>query len=122
MTNNIDESDIEGTLLTIGIPANLAGFAYITYAETLVLEQPDYLHSIVKCLYYDVAKHFNTTPSRVERCIRHAIQVAWLRGDYDFITYLFGNSVDPMKGTPTNSQFIARMYYYFLRNSTNRAA
>lgn len=108
--------EIQDVLLQIGIPANLMGFAYITNAVQLVLADPNELQHIVKGLYVDVAGNCASTPIRVERAIRHAIHVAWEQGDIEFIEMLFRNSVNPLKGSPTNAQFIARMYYYFINN------
>ena len=109
-------NEIQELLLQIGMPANLAGFAYITSAVQLVLADSNRLQCIVKGLYSSVANTYDTTPQRVERGIRHAIAKAWSQGDIEFIQFLFRNSIDPMKGTPTNTQFIARLYYYFANN------
>lgn len=108
--------EIQDVLLQIGIPANLVGFAYITRAVQLVLVDSSELQCIVKGLYVNVANDYNTTPQRVERGIRHAIEKAWSQGDIQFIQYLFRNSINPLKGTPTNTQFIARLYYYFVNS------
>lgn len=108
--------EIQDVLLHIGIPANLLGFAYITCAIQLTLSDPNELHHIVKGLYVDIAENCQSTPIRVERAIRHAIQVAWTQGDIEYIEGMFKNSVNPMKGSPTNAQFIARLYYYFLNS------
>lgn len=105
--------EIQDVLLQIGIPANLSGFAYITCAVQLVLLDSSELHNVVKGLYVGVANNCDSTPQRVERSIRHAIEVAWTHGDLDYIDDLFRSSVNPLKGQPTNSQFIARLYYYF---------
>lgn len=108
--------EIQDVLLHIGIPANLSGFIYITSAVQLVLLDSSELHHIVKRLYVDVANNCNSTPQRVERAIRHAIEVAWTYGDLDYIDDLFKSSVNPLRGQPTNSQLIARLYYYFINN------
>lgn len=108
--------EIQDVLLQIGVPANLAGFAYITSAVQLVLADSNRLQNIVKGLYVSVANIYNTTPQRVERGIRHAIARTWSQGNVEFIHFLFKNSVNPLKGTPTNTQFIARLYYYFVNN------
>ena len=105
--------EIQDVLLQIGMPANLMGFAYLTRAIQVALEDPDALHHIMNKLYVEVAEDYHSTPSRVERTIRSAIEVAWTYGDLDYIDSLFKNSVNPMKGQPTNSQLIARLYYYF---------
>lgn len=105
--------EIHDVLLQIGMPANLIGFAYATRAVQLVLANSDELQCIVRGLYVHVANDCNTTPQRVERALRHAIGVTWSHGDVEFIQALFKNSVNPLKGQPTNTQFIARLYYYF---------
>lgn len=99
-------------LLSIGIPPNLFGYAYITYAIELLLQDSEYRHYITKGLYVDIATKFKTTPSRVERAIRHAISVAWLHGNMELINHVFKNCVRPDKGVPTNSVFLARLFYY----------
>lgn len=115
--NALDNTkEIQDVLLQIGIPTNLSGFAYITCAVQLVLIDSSELHHIVKGLYVDIANNCHSTPQRVERSIRHAIEVAWTYGDLDYIDGLFRSSVNPLKGQPTNSQFISRLYYYFLNN------
>lgn len=101
-------------LLHIGVPAHLYGYGFIIYALELILLDPDLLHHVTKGLYIDVAQKFNTNPSRVERAIRHAISVAWLHGDITFINELFRNSISPDKDTPTNTMFLARLYYYIV--------
>lgn len=105
--------EIQDVLLHIGIPANLLGFAYLTRAVQVSLRNPDILHHIMNGLYADVANEYHSTPMKVERTMRHAIEVAWTYGDLEFIDELFQSSVNPLKGQPTNSQFIARLYYYF---------
>ena len=103
---------IQDTLLSIGIPPNIYGYAYITYAVELLLKESEYQHYVTKGLYVDIAQKYRTTPSRVERAIRHAISVAWLHGNSDFIYHIFRNCVRADKGTPSNSVFLARLYYY----------
>lgn len=106
--------EIQDLLLTIGTPTNLKGFKYITYAVQLILQDPDNATiKIVDGLYVDVAKKYQTTASSVERGIRHAIGVTWQRGNLEYIYKLFKNSISPLKGSPTNTQFIMRLYYYF---------
>lgn len=105
--------EIQDVLLQIGMPANLLGFIYFTKAIQVALEHPDALHHIMNELYAEVAEECHSTPSKVERTMRHAIEVAWTYGDLDYIDFLFKNSVNPLKGQPTNSQFIARLFYYF---------
>ncbi len=91
----------------IGIPAHIKGYHYLREAILLSLEDDQMLESITKLLYPTVAKKFNTTASRVERAIRHAIETAWDRGDLETIQTLFGYTVAVGKGKPTNSEFIA---------------
>lgn len=91
----------------IGIPAHIKGYLYLREAITMVIEDMDYLGAITKELYPSIAVKFNTTPSRVERAIRHSIEVAWSRGRVDVINKLFGYTVNDHKGKPTNSEFIA---------------
>ena len=91
----------------IGIPAHIKGYHYLRQAILLSYDDPDMLESVTKLLYPTVARHFNTTASRVERAIRHAIETAWDRGDLDTIQNLFGYTVSVGKGKPTNSEFIA---------------
>lgn len=91
----------------IGIPAHIKGYQYLRYAIIMVVEDLDIINSITKELYPTVAKDFNTTPSRVERAIRHAIEVAWDRGDTEVLNSFFGYTIANSKGKPTNSEFIA---------------
>ena len=107
-----DEETIHETLLLIGIPSNLKGFRYITYAEQMMADDPDLMFHVVDGLYRGIAIQFDTKPACVERAIRHAIAVAWTYGNLEFINELFRYSVNPNKGTPTNSQFISRLYFY----------
>lgn len=109
-TNNNDgnlESRITKIIHEIGIPAHIKGYLYLREGITLVIEDMDFLGAITKELYPHIAIKFNTTPSRVERAIRHAIEVAWTRGKVDTINQLFGYTVSNNKGKPTNSEFIA---------------
>ena len=101
------ESKITKIIHEIGVPAHIKGYLYLREAIGLVIKDMDYLGAITKELYPHVAEKFNTTPSRVERAIRHAIEVAWTRGNIDTINHFFGYTVDNNKGKPTNSEFIA---------------
>lgn len=94
-------------LRNIGVPANIKGYDYIKEAVGLVLEDPNLLGYITKGLYPAVAKEYETTYSRVEKDIRHAIEVTFDRIDHDTVRECFGNSYSPLKGKPTNSEFIA---------------
>ena len=91
----------------IGIPAHIKGYQYLRHSIMLVIENLDVINSITKKLYPTVASDFNTTASRVERAIRHAIEVAWDRGDTEVLNSIFGYTVANSKGKPTNSEFIA---------------
>lgn len=91
----------------IGIPAHIKGYHYLRDAIMMAVEDMDVLNAITKILYPTVAKKYRTTSSRVERAIRHAIEVAWSRGKLDILDDLFGYTVSNGKGKPTNSEFIA---------------
>lgn len=107
----MDECDMEVVVTDIihqiGIPAHIKGYHYLREAILLSLSDQEMLESVTKSLYPSVAKKFDTTPSRVERAIRHAIETAWDRGDLDTIQTMFGYTVSGGKGKPTNSEFIA---------------
>ncbi len=91
----------------IGVPAHIKGYHYLREAIILSVNDSEMLESVTKVLYPSVAKKFKTTPSRVERAIRHAIEIAWDRGDIDTLNSFFGYTIDVGKGKPTNSEFIA---------------
>lgn len=91
----------------VGVPAHIKGYQYLREAIIMSVMDMDMLNSVTKILYPEVAKRYKTTPSRVERAIRHAIEVAWSRGKVDTIEELFGYTVSIGKGKPTNSEFIA---------------
>lgn len=91
----------------LGIPAHIKGYLYLRDAIIMVVDRVDLLSRITKELYPTIAEKYSTTPSRVERAIRHAIEVAWDRGNVDFIEKVFGHTIDQEKGKPTNSEFIA---------------
>ena len=101
------EDDVTQLLHEIGIPAHIKGYQYLRDAITISVEEEDMLVSVTKVLYPTIAKKHGTTSSRVERAIRHAIEVAWNRGKMDTINELFGYSIQAGKGKPTNSEFIA---------------
>ncbi|HLR40401.1 MAG TPA: sporulation transcription factor Spo0A [Virgibacillus sp.] len=101
------EANITNIIHEIGVPAHIKGYMYLREAITMVYNDIELLGSITKVLYPDIAKAFNTTASRVERAIRHAIEVAWSRGNIDSISALFGYTVSISKAKPTNSEFIA---------------
>ena len=101
------ETDITNLIHEIGVPAHIKGYQYLREAIMMSVEDMEMLNSITKILYPTIAKKYQTTPSRVERAIRHAIEVAWSRGKMDTIDELFGYTVNGGKGKPTNSEFIA---------------
>ncbi len=91
----------------IGVPAHIKGYQYLREAIILSVDDPEIMSSVTKVLYPTVAKTFKTTSSRVERAIRHAIEVAWDRGDLDVLSSYFGYTIQNSRGKPTNSEFIA---------------
>ena len=101
------ESSITNIIHEVGVPAHIKGYQYIREAITLAVNDIDVINSVTKQLYPTLAKKFKTTPSRVERAIRHAIEVAWTRGSMDTNNEMFGNTISATKGKPTNSDFIA---------------
>ncbi len=109
---NAETNTIHEILLSIGIPPNLLGYMYLVEALHMILSNPLYLKHVTKGLYIDIAHKYGSTSSRVERAIRHAINIAWLRGNVHVIDQIFINCVNPGKGVPTNSLFLARLFYY----------
>ncbi len=101
------ESDVTEMIHEIGVPAHIKGYQYLRDAIMMAVRDMEMLNSITKVLYPTIAKNHQTTPSRVERAIRHSIEVAWSRGKMDTIDELFGYTVSTGKGKPTNSEFIA---------------
>lgn len=91
----------------IGIPAHVKGYQYVRESIIMIVHEPTLINKITYGLYPEVAKRYNTTPSRVERAIRHAIEIAWDRGDLEILQKWFGMTVCSLKGRPTNSEFIA---------------
>ncbi len=106
MDRNI-ESDVTAIIHDVGVPAHIKGYQYLREAIIMSVNDTEMLNSITKILYPTIAKKFQTTSSRVERAIRHAIEVAWNRGRMDTIDELFGYTINAEKGKPTNSEFIA---------------
>ena len=104
-SNNI-KSSITKTLHDLGIPSHIKGYQYIRDGVEIIFDRPDIIGGITKELYPELANKFETTVSRVERAIRHAIEVSWNRGDWDLMEELFGHSVDIDKAKPTNSEFM----------------
>ena len=101
------EKEITNIMHDIGVPAHIRGHQYLREAILLSIYNQDLLGAVTKTLYPSVATTYNTTPSRVERAIRHAIEVAWSRGRLDTLQNVFGYTINVTKGKPTNSEFIA---------------
>lgn len=101
------ESMVTEVIHEIGVPAHIKGYQYLREAIILSVNNMEMINAVTKVLYPEVAKTFETTPSRVERAIRHAIEVAWDRGDIEILQKFFGYTVSNIKGKPTNSEFIA---------------
>jgi len=101
------ERQVTAIIHDIGVPAHIKGYQYLREAIRLTVEDMDSINAVTKILYPAVAKKFGTTASRVERAIRHAIEVAWDRGDLEVLQKYFGYTVSNAKGKPTNSEFIA---------------
>ena len=101
------ERDVTNMIHDIGVPAHIRGYQYLREAIQMSVKDMDMLGSITKTLYPEIAKKYETTPSRVERAIRHAIEVAWNRGRMETLDALFGYTINTGKGKPTNSEFIA---------------
>lgn len=103
------EAWVDSVFLTIGIPQNVQGYDYLMAAILLATDEPELLRHMTRGLYPRVAGLFNTTASRVERSIRHVIELAWSNGETETLNRLFGHTVGVAKGKPTNSNFIAIM-------------
>lgn len=101
------ETEITNVIHEIGVPAHIKGYMYLREAITMVVKDMELLSAVTKELYPSIAKKYNTTASRVERAIRHAIEVAWSRGQVETINKIFGYTIHNDKGKPTNSEFIA---------------
>lgn len=108
LNQNADmESQVTKIIHQIGVPAHIKGYQYLRTAILMTIEDNDIINSVTKVLYPTVAKKYGTTTSRVERAIRHAIEVAWDRGDVDTLNSYFGYTIQNSRGKPTNSEFIA---------------
>ena len=101
------EALVTNVIHEVGVPAHIKGYQYLREAIMMVINDIDVINQITKQLYPDIAQRYHTTPSRVERAIRHAIEVAWGRGDGQAVENIFGYTVSAAKGKPTNSEFIA---------------
>ena len=102
-----DELTVTEILHQIGVPAHIKGYQFLRDAILLTMDEPDYINAVTKRLYPEIAKKNGTTASRVERAIRHAIEVAWDRGDVDTLNSYFGYTIHNLRGKPTNSEFVA---------------
>lgn len=116
------EAVVTEVIHEIGVPAHIKGYQYLREAIILTINDMDVINAVTKVLYPEVAKKFNTTPSRVERAIRHAIEVAWDRGDIETLQRFFGYTVSNIKGKPTNSEFIAMISDKLSLNMTTLSA
>ena len=101
------EAQVTKIIHQIGVPAHIKGYQYLRCAILMTIDDGDIINSVTKVLYPAVAKKYQTTTSRVERAIRHAIEVAWDRGDVDTLNSYFGYTIQNSRGKPTNSEFIA---------------
>ena len=108
-SNNTIKLKITDMLHNLGIPSNLKGYSYIRDGIEMMYNDTSVMGAITKELYPRLARSYETTSSRVERAIRHAIEISWSRGDYDYMEELFGNSVDCDKSKPTNGEFIVTL-------------
>ena len=110
-SNNKSEENLEALVTNVihevGVPAHIKGYQYLREAIIMVVNDIDVINQITKSLYPKIAEKFTTTPSRVERAIRHAIEVAWRRGQQEAVESIFGYTISASKGKPTNSEFIA---------------
>ena len=103
------ERDVTGMLHKIGVPAHIKGYQYLREAIIYSVDDTEMLEGVTKVLYPAIAKKYHTTPSRVERAIRHAIEVAWNRGSEEVLEEFFGYTISIGRGKPTNSEFIAML-------------
>ena len=101
------EALVTNVIHEVGVPAHIKGYQYLREAIIMVINDIDVINQITKCLYPQIANKFHTTPSRVERAIRHAIEVAWGRGEQKTVENIFGYTISAAKGKPTKSEFIA---------------
>lgn len=116
------KEEITGLMHEIGIPAHIKGYAYLREAIRMSVEDCEILCSVTKVLYPTIAAQYQTTPTRVERAIRHAIEIAWCRGNIEIIDTIFSYTVDSGKGRPTNSEFIAMLSDHIRLGNRRRAS
>ncbi len=112
----VKDDPVTAVIKEIGIPPHINGYIYLKEAVNLVLENPNIIHKVTKSLYPGIAERFDTTSTRVERSIRHAIELVWNRGDIKAIANTFGYSEEYLKNRPANSEFIAMLYDTVSRN------
>ena len=105
----MEEDMVTDMLRMIGVPAHIKGYRFLRDSILMVIEKPALINAVTKVLYPDIATTHDTNASRVERAIRHAIEVAWDRGDIEILNYYFGSTVHSLRGKPTNSEFIAML-------------
>ena len=113
------KNTVTSVIHEIGVPAHIKGYQYLREAIIIAVNDMEVINAVTKVLYPAVAKRFGTTPSRVERAIRHAIEVAWDRGDLETLQKYFGYTVSNTKGKPTNSEFIAMIADRLMLNGDN---
>lgn len=101
------EREVTAVIHEVGVPAHIKGYQYVREAIVIAVQDMDVINAVTKVLYPEVVRRYSTTPSRVERAVRHAIEVAWDRGDLETLQRYFGYTVSNTKGKPTNSEFIA---------------
>ena len=109
LTSLLDQMrrEVTAVIHEVGVPAHIKGYQYVREAIVIAVQDMDVINAVTKVLYPEVARRYSTTPSRVERAVRHAIEVAWDRGDLETLQRYFGYTVSNTKGKPTNSEFIA---------------
>lgn len=117
MSNNNLTKEVTEILHELGLPAHIKGYYYLRESILLAVDDPNMLTSITKFLYPEIAHNNNSSPASVERAMRHAIEVAWRRGNIDILTQYFGYSISYLKGKPTNSQFISTIVDYLRINA-----
>lgn len=110
----VDRVRIDTMLRNLGVPPSLIGYEYLRRSIELVREDSELVHAVTKQLYPKVAKEFNTTASRVDRSMRHAISVCWDRGEFNLLSKFFGSTVSPDRGYPTNSEFISQVVLHLV--------
>lgn len=118
---SIHPAEISDILCQLGMPSNLLGYRYLRFAIHATVQEPELLRSVTKILYPMVAEEFRTSASGIERAMRHAIEVVWDRGDPDVLQDYFGNTIDPGRGKPTNTEFIAKIVDHLIINRTKHS-